>query len=101
MAYDMPRIVVSALHRREGFVTSFASKYTWLIWLMLNERKSRSSILALQARKLKKLVQHAYDNVPFYRQPYDEAGVHPDDIQSTQDLPHLPTITKRDFHVRP
>ena len=32
------------------------------------------------------VVAHAYDNVPFYRQSFEKAGVHPDDLKTLSDL---------------
>jgi len=51
----------------------------------------------LQSKRLKALVRHAYDNVDLYRHKYDQAGVHPDDIQTIDDLEKLPIITKEDL----
>ena len=42
------------------------------------EIASRDEIAALQLDRLKWSLAHAYDNVPFYRQSFDAAGVHPD-----------------------
>ena len=45
------------------------------------EIASRDEIAALQLDRLKWSLRHAYDNVPFYRQSFDAAGVHPDDTR--------------------
>ena len=45
------------------------------------EIASRDEIAALQLERLKATLRHAYDNVPHYRQAFDAAGVHPDDLQ--------------------
>jgi phenylacetate-CoA ligase len=50
-----------------------------------------------QIRMLKKLLSHAYENVPFYGQLYKSAGIHPDDIASLTDISILPTISKEDL----
>jgi phenylacetate-CoA ligase len=50
-------------------------------------------------RKLRELVRHAYDHVPFYRQLLDEHGVRPGSIEGMQDLPRLPILTKEMFHA--
>ncbi|MGD9508453.1 MAG: phenylacetate--CoA ligase family protein [Geminicoccaceae bacterium] len=47
-----------------------------------------------QARRLRSLVRHAYETVPFYRRLYDQAGVVPAAIRSLDDLECLPVITK-------
>lgn len=61
------------------------------------ETASRSEIKALQDERLKKTVKHVYENVEFYRNKMQEAGLTPDDIQSTEDLHKLPFITKDDL----
>lgn len=61
------------------------------------ETASVDELRATQVKRLKWSLQHAYDNVPFYRQSFDKAGVHPDDIQSLDDLAKLPFTTKADL----
>ncbi|MFQ5718239.1 MAG: phenylacetate--CoA ligase family protein [Acidobacteriota bacterium] len=50
-----------------------------------------------QFTALRRLVQAAYDHTPFYRARLDEAGVHPRDLKSLDDLPRFPTVTKADL----
>ncbi len=52
------------------------------------------SIRALQTRKLKDLLNHAYATVPYYRTLFDDTGLTPDDIRSPEDLTRLPVTTK-------
>jgi len=52
---------------------------------------------ALQLERLQWTVRHAYDNVALYRRTFDEAGVHPDDIRSLDDIRLLPFTTKADL----
>ena len=40
---------------------------------------------------------HAYRNVEFYRRAFDEAGVHPDDLKSLDDLARFPFTMKSDL----
>ncbi len=58
---------------------------------------SRDSIEGYQLSRIKKLVTFAYDNVPFYRKKYDEAGIRPGDIRTFHDFKRLPTVTKKDI----
>ena len=51
----------------------------------------------LQLERLKWSVSHAYENVPFYRKKYDEAGFHPSQIRSLDDLQRVPFLTKQDM----
>ncbi len=50
----------------------------------------------LQDEKLRRLIRHAYRNVPFYRARMREAGLHPDDIRKQEDLQKLPLLSKQD-----
>ena len=61
------------------------------------ECASREQIVALQNEKLVKQVKHVYENVPYYAKMMDEKGVKPEDIQSIEDLPKLPFLTKNDL----
>ncbi|MCC5901957.1 MAG: phenylacetate--CoA ligase [Halomonas sp.] len=61
------------------------------------ETASVDELRATQLKRLKWSLKHAYDNVPFYRQSFDKAGVHPDDIQTLADLAKLPFTTKADL----
>ncbi len=61
------------------------------------ETASREEIKAIQDQRLVKTVKHVYDNVKFYRDRMDAAGVKPEDIKSTDDLHKLPFVTKDDL----
>ncbi|MDQ1111025.1 phenylacetate-CoA ligase [Microbacterium testaceum] len=55
------------------------------------------NLRALQLERLQWTVRHAYENVALYRHKFDEAGVHPDDIRSLDDIRLLPFTTKADL----
>lgn len=61
------------------------------------EIASRDEIAALQLERMKSTLAHAYNNVPFYKQKFDEAGVHPDDLKSLSDLSKFPFTVKTDL----
>ena len=61
------------------------------------ETASREQIEKWQHDGLIDVVKRVYENVPFYRRKMEEAGVTPDDIKSTADLPKLPFLTKDDL----
>lgn len=58
---------------------------------------SREEMRKLQSERLKKLVNHVYTNVSFYRRRMDEMGVKPSDIQSIDDIVKLPFTYKTDL----
>ena len=43
---------------------------------------------------LKKIITHAYETVPLYRDKYRDAGIAPDDIRSLADVSLLPYVTR-------
>ena len=47
--------------------------------------------------RLRWLIAHAYDQVPFYRERFDRSGVRPGDIRALADIARLPVIEKRDL----
>src|SRR6185369_10954730 len=51
----------------------------------------------LQDEKLRRLVRHAYRNVPYYRRVLQEARLRPEAIRGQADLHKLPFLTKKDI----
>ena len=67
----------------------------YLAGLMRRARWSRDRLEDYQKRKVKEIVKHAYDHVPFYHDKFKRLGLKPDDIRSVKDLNKLP-IVRRD-----
>jgi phenylacetate-CoA ligase len=63
------------------------------------ERASRDELQALQLARLQQTLQHAYNNVPHYKQAFDAAGVHPGDLKTLADLSKFPFTTKHDLRA--
>ena len=61
------------------------------------EAAPRDELRDLQGERLRETVAHAYENVPFYRERFDEAGVAPGEVDSIDDVERLPMTTKEDF----
>jgi phenylacetate-CoA ligase len=61
------------------------------------ERLSVDELRALQLERLRWTLRHAYENVPFYRKKFDDAGLHPDDCRELADLANFPVTTKNDL----
>lgn len=61
------------------------------------ECMSREDLKELQLRRLQSIVKYAYENVPFYQNSFDNAGVKPEDIKTLEDIQLLPFITKDDL----
>ncbi|OED49084.1 phenylacetate--CoA ligase [Rhodobacteraceae bacterium (ex Bugula neritina AB1)] len=61
------------------------------------EIASIDEIRALQLTRLQWSLRQAYDNVPMYKQRFDAAGVHPEDLQELKDLAKFPFTNKDDL----
>ncbi len=51
----------------------------------------------LQNARLRKMLRHIYQKVPFYKSLFDEKGIHPNDIKGVEDLHLLPFTKKTDL----
>lgn len=61
------------------------------------ERLGRGELEALQLQRLRSTLRHAYDNVPFYRDAFDRAGLKPEDCRTLADLARFPFTAKTDL----
>ncbi len=61
------------------------------------ETASIDELQALQLKRLKWSLDHAYYNVPMYRSKFDQAGVHPGDLKQLEDISKFPFTTKQDL----
>lgn len=68
-----------------------------MIWNETKECMSRDEIRSLQSARLKKIVNHVYHNVEFYRNKMQQMGLEPGDIRGIEDLHKLPFTTKDDL----
>lgn len=57
-------------------------------------RLDRGALEELRERKLRALIHHAYQRVPYYRTLFDSAGVDPKGIRTVGDLEKVPITTK-------
>lgn len=66
-------------------------------WNPKNETLPREQLQALQLLKLKRIVEWAYESTPFHRRRYDEAGFHPEQIKTLDDIRRIPFMTREDW----
>ena len=59
------------------------------------ETLSRPELEKLQLERLKEMVKFSYENAPYYKRSFDEAGVKPEDIKSLDDIAKFPFINKQ------
>ena len=57
---------------------------------------SSSDINEIQNWRLEKLIWNSYVSVPYYRRIFQEHGIHPNDINSVDDISKIPMLNKSD-----
>lgn len=68
--------------------------------MIFNEKiecMSRDEMTGLQSRRLKNIVEYAYQKVPFYTKKFDSIGLKPEDINTIEDIIKIPFTTKDDL----
>jgi phenylacetate-CoA ligase len=63
-------------------------------WLSFDELR------AMQDRSLRRLLRHAYEHVPLYRERFAGAGARPEDVGGLDGLARLPVLTRREARER-
>ena len=59
------------------------------------EQLSPDELKELQSKKLRALVKHSYENVPYYHWLFDQANLNPDDIKTVDDITKIPIVNKQ------
>jgi phenylacetate-CoA ligase len=65
-----------------------------LRYLEETQWRSLDELNAIQAGELRRLLRHAYANVPYYRALFDKVGARPDDLRDAGALARLPVLQR-------
>jgi phenylacetate-CoA ligase len=73
--------------------------YPWFIlrlWAQFQRSQwfSQEEFIRYQGQRLRQVVAHAYENVPYYRDLFRRLGLTPADVRMPADLPKIPTLSK-------
>jgi phenylacetate-CoA ligase len=69
--------------------------------LMLeSEWWGRSRMTAWQDERLRTIINHAYENVPYYRELFTKHGIQPHKFRGQEDLPKIPVLTRATLRSR-
>lgn len=69
-----------------------------LYWNECIETMPREELEAIHLKRLRGVIQYAFDNVPMYTKLYRHAGVKPEDIRSIKDyIDMIPVIDKKNI----
>jgi phenylacetate-CoA ligase len=63
------------------------------------EKAGVDELRALQLKRLRWSLQHAYEKVPHYRKAFEAAGIHHGDLKRLADLAKFPFTTKNDLRA--
>ena len=63
-------------------------------FLQRSQHWSREELISYRDARIRDLIIHCYDNVPYYRRIMEEARLTPNDVQHADDLRKLPLLTK-------
>ena len=69
--------------------------------LMRSQQYSEAELQELQAENVRKLIQHCYENVPYYGQLLRQLKLTPGDFRSASDLARLPVLDKETVRQQP
>jgi phenylacetate-CoA ligase len=76
-------------------------KSYWSAFVLWNLRREADlpfwpleRVLGIQNRRIRSIVKHAYEYVPFYRDAMLKGGLRPEDLRTAQDLERLPLVSK-------
>jgi phenylacetate-CoA ligase len=67
--------------------------------VLMRNRWSLDEFSSFQDSQLIRLIKHAYEYVPYYRELYNRVGITPEDINSVADIVKLPIITKEEVRA--
>jgi len=95
--------LVKVIYNRWG-IPNFV-RYNKTFWntynfLQKSQYWTKEKLREYQFKQLKKLLYHAYENVPYYHRIFKERGLHPGDIRSLKDLNKIPYLNKDVFKSR-
>src|SRR5215467_3585680 len=65
--------------------------------LMRNDRRSRAELDELQLAKLRTMIEHSAERVPFYRKAFLGAGFKLEHFRTIEDLRHIPVLSRHDL----
>ncbi len=95
MHASLHRFLTDRFFARDGVPGVMAQ----LASLRADEFASIDHLRALQLRRLRALLRHAYDHTRFYRQRFEACGFNVDRVDSIDDLAPLPAVTKHDIRL--
>ena len=89
-------------------MADWAEKIGWNCFLLWHIREDRTipylpleKVMQLQSQRVQRMIRHAYDTVPYYREVMDLRKLTPSDFRSAEDLAKLPILTPEQVSRNP
>jgi len=96
MPYDVQKVLFT-LYCKKLYRKRYGEKYEHACKsLETVEKYSYEELRAYQSDKLKLLIEHCYNTVPYYNRIMTERKLKPSDISTVDDLDKLPILTRQD-----
>lgn len=82
------------------------TRYGKTFWQALDEYESHNGwsyeqLCDYRDERLRKMIRHCYDTVPYYTKLFKDGGIDPDSIRTLDDLKVLPILTKQEVNRHP
>lgn len=90
-AQNLACTLIGVNEKRIRFGGEFNSIYENL---KKTEWLDKKAIEEFQVKKLKEIIKYSYENIPYYKELFDNNNIKPDDINSLKDLEKIPILTK-------
>jgi phenylacetate-CoA ligase len=68
-------------------------------WFPVRETMDPGERDARILERIRQVMRYAWENAPFYRRKWEEAGVHPDHVRSLEDFERVPVVTKAELRA--
>ena len=85
------RLYYAAIPFSIRYGVAYRNMYTFI---NTSQWYSYQELQSYQLSQLNHLLEHAYENVPYYKRIFNERGLKPKDIQCLSDLSKLPILTR-------
>lgn len=66
--------------------------------IIKNQWQTPAQLEKIRVRKLRSLIRHAYQKVPYYRELFDSIKLDPRDIKRSEDIKVVPATSRESFH---
>jgi phenylacetate-CoA ligase len=76
---------------------AFYCKSRHYFWMKRLHYLPLEQVKKWQNKRLRELVRHCYENIPYYKKLFKRLNLAPEDIQTIEDLRKLPILTKEDI----